>query len=70
MYYSVDRIEGDIVVMIGDDGKIVKVTLSTLKIDVKEGDCLLLIDGGYRLDIEETRKRRSDIATFQDELFQ
>lgn len=38
--YVVDRLEGDVVVLIGDNSKAVDVRASDLSVEVAEGDCL------------------------------
>lgn len=38
--YVVDRLQGDVVVLVGDDSGAVEVSRSELPVEVAEGDCL------------------------------
>ena len=66
--YSVDRIEGDIVVLVGDDDCSHPVSASNLPVDVCCGDVLILQDGAYVHDREETQSRRSYVQSLQEKL--
>lgn len=71
MFYCVDRFEGDLVVLIGDDqSQIVK---EKMKFDysIKENDILYLNreTGELSYDEEETNRRLNNIASRLDALF-
>ena len=66
--YSVDRIEGDVAVLVDDDGHSVPVPVSQLPASVISGDVLRLQDGIYELDRTETDARRSFVLSLQDKI--
>ena len=66
--YSVDRVEGDIVVLVDDDGYSHPISSQDLPADVCGGDVLILQDGVYVRDQEETQSRRSYVQSLQEKL--
>ena len=68
MYYSFDRKIGSAAVLVGDDELSHKVPLAKLPRGAKPGDMFCLENGGYRLDEEESEKRRERIAQLQQKL--
>ncbi len=66
--YSVDRIEGEYAVLVGDSGPELPVLLAELPEGVREGNVLRLEDGVYRTDATEEQHRRSQILSLQDKL--
>ena len=68
MVYSIDRIEGDVVVLVDDDGHSIPVSLSALPSSVACGDVLRMQDGVYVLDTDETQARRSYAFSLQEKL--
>ena len=68
MLYSIDRIEGDIAVLVDDDGKTIPVSLSALPETVRPGDILRMQESGYALVPDETEVRRSYAVSLQEKL--
>lgn len=67
--YIIDRFEGDFAVLESEKGG----TIDVLKADlphVEEGDVLVFENGFYRVDKEETLKRRELIAEKMRKLFE
>lgn len=64
MYGVIDRIEESIAVIEFDNGKIENITLENIKGEAKEGDVLLLKNGLYFIDKEETNKRKKEAESF------
>ncbi|MFT4006880.1 MAG: DUF3006 domain-containing protein [Lacrimispora sp.] len=58
MQYTVDRIEEGIAVCEDENGEQIKLCASQLPEGVTEGDILSQEPGGWRLDLEETSRRR------------
>ncbi|MCI9405758.1 MAG: DUF3006 domain-containing protein [Oscillospiraceae bacterium] len=61
-YWCIDRIEEGQAVLEGPDQSLTHLSLSLLPPEVKEGDCLLQSAGGWRIDEQETRRRRQEAA--------
>lgn len=57
MYYSVDRIEENIAVLIGDDKSRILVPVCDINIPIKEGDVLINTDSGFIKDDNEKEVR-------------
>ena len=53
----IDRIEGGIAVCETEDGRR-ELPLTGLPAGVREGDCLVCVDGSWQIDREETLRRR------------
>ena len=68
-YISVDRLEGEFAICIDDDEKTHKINIKKLPKEVKEGDVLKVLKNGYELDEKETKKRREEIFSLQEEIF-
>lgn len=66
--YSVDRIEGDYAVLVGEDKSNVTVSLDRLPAGIKEGNVLRFEGGAYSLDSAEEQQRRSRILALQEKL--
>ena len=66
--FSVDRIEGDVAVLVDDDGHSVSVPVSQLPASICGGDMLHLQDGIYNLACAETDTRRSLVLSLQDKI--
>ena len=58
--FTVDRIEGDYFVIETPEEDIINV--EKYLVEAKEGDCLVKKDGHFRIDIEETKKRKEEIS--------
>lgn len=57
----IDRFEGDIAVVEGEDRVMVEIPRNIIPKEAKEGDSILQIDGKYILDEVETQRRRKEI---------
>ena len=68
MRYSIDRIEGDVAVLVDDDTKVLHVPLSALPDSAQCGDVLYREDGAYCVDVVETEKRRAYVLSLQEKL--
>lgn len=68
-YVSVDRLEGEFAICIDDTEKTHKINIKKLPKGVKEGDVLKVLKNGYELDKKETKKRREEIFSLQEEIF-
>lgn len=62
MSWSLDRIEENLAVLIGDDEKQIIVPIDQLPAGVKAGDCFTVSDGQYVYDPQETENRRNRIS--------
>lgn len=61
MYYSTDRFEGEYAVLISDeDGSQIITERENIPPEAEEGSLLLLQEGKYILDTEETERRRRE----------
>lgn len=67
---SIDRIEGNIVVCIDDDGEIVKIDRELVEDNACEGDIIYDDNGRYYVSEEETQAVRGEILALEDELFE
>ncbi|MBE6806588.1 MAG: DUF3006 domain-containing protein [Ruminococcaceae bacterium] len=65
--YSVDRIVGDVAVLVGEDTSL-SVAMSLLPTGVKEGSVLRVEDGSYVLDSVEEEARRQRILSLQNKV--
>ena len=59
MKYSVDSIEGDIIILAGDDDSRLVMHRSRLDADVSEGDIVVISGESAVIDREEAERRRS-----------
>lgn len=67
----VDRIEGILVVCEQDDKSHIELPLNKLPPKVREGDCLIpQPDGSYRIDHQETNRRRQHSIEIAKRLFE
>ncbi len=60
--WIVDRMEEGWAVCEKPDGSMTTLALSQLPAGVREGDCLVQKDGEWRIDPEQTKQRRKQIA--------
>ena len=67
--YIVDRFEGEFAVLEKKEGGTFDVPKSEIK-DAKEGDIVILKDGIYVVDAEETQKRKKFMAEKIKRLFE
>lgn len=70
MYYSVDRIEGNIAALVGEDGSSFMAAVEELPYGTHEGDMLLLAEGAFTAAPEKTHQRRAEIQGLLDQLLQ
>ena len=69
MKYSVDRIEGDIVILDNiETNEIIQVKISDLGFDVKEGNIISIDDGKYSLDLNEEVRRKNSLRERMERL--
>ena len=68
--YSVDRIEGELAVLVDDEGRSHTIELSCLPSGTREGTVLQYTDQCYVLDIEEEESRRNKALSLQEKLRQ
>lgn len=61
MFYIVDRIEENIIVLQDENGHMININKNNVYEKVKEGDCLRKENNRFLLDIEETKKRKMRI---------
>ena len=66
--YSVDRFEGDVAVLVDDDGHSCPVPVAILPADIRCGDVLNFHEGVYTRDAVETDVRRSYALSLQEKL--
>jgi len=74
MYYTVDRIEGnmngcEIAVLEPDDGEVINIKLTNLPSGVKEGDILKFENNIYAIDEQRTKQGKKDIEERFNKLF-
>lgn len=67
--YIIDRFEGEYAVLEKAKGGTTDIPKSELP-DVSEGDIVIFEDGTYRVDEEETKKRKELIAEKMRKLFE
>ena len=68
MLYSLDRIEGELAVLIGDDGTSCTVPLQDLPSAAKEGKMYRKVEGVYVEDVDAELTRREQIRMLQNRL--
>lgn len=69
MYFTVDRIEENFVVLVNDsDGSVSEVSVSLLYDAVREGDVIRYDDGEYFFEKELTLERKDSISSRFDRL--
>lgn len=69
MIFTVDRIEGNVVVLEDENGNTLTVSVENLP-TCKAGDVLKETDGVYTVEREETQKRRDAAYTLEQKLRQ
>ena len=67
IYYT-DRIEGNIIVCQSEDGSMLELERDVLP-DAKEGDCIVYDGSTYTIDRERTKKRKEEMDTLLNSLF-
>ena len=69
MIFTVDRIEGNVVVLENEDGDMVTKRVDCLP-PCRAGDVLCETDGVYTVDVLETNRRREEIFALEQKLRQ
>lgn len=67
MRFTVDRIDGCVVVLEDENRNTLTTTVDALP-SCKEGDLLIEQDGIYTVDLTETEKRRQQAASLEEKL--
>lgn len=67
MFFTVDRIEEDVVVLESEDERTLTVRRASLPA-VRAGDVLRCTAGVYTVDLQETARRRSEIFALEQRL--
>lgn len=69
-YASIERIEGNIAVLVFDDCSIQTIASASLPANAAAGDMLQLMDNGdFVLAPEETARRKARMLSLQDDIF-
>lgn len=69
-FYSVSRIEGNIVVLENPDKSFSEFNISDLPIGIKEGNILKKdINGAFVIDNDEEKRRKERLLKLQDKIF-
>ena len=69
MKYSIDRIEGDVVILDNiETDEIIEVSKSMFDFEVKEGNIVSLVGNKYVLDFNEEVRRRSSLRERMERL--
>lgn len=68
--YIIDRFEENYAVIEDKDKKIIQVLRNRLPKQVKEGDCLVLVNGNYVIDEKATRERKQQVHNLMNQLFE
>lgn len=69
MKYSVDRIEGDIVILDNvETNEIIQIKRSDLNFEVREGNVISIVDGNYVLDLNEEVRRKNSLRERMERL--
>lgn len=68
--WSVDRIEGNTVILINSEKKILNVSLSLFSKSVAEGDVVVRQESGeFSVDCEKTAEKKRDLFYLQKKIF-
>lgn len=68
--YSVDRLEGDLAILIDDQNTITEILKKLLPDDTKEGDILIQVGAEYKKENGYTENKRKESAELIDQLFE
>jgi Protein of unknown function (DUF3006). len=66
----IDRFEGDYAVVEFEEKKMKDIPRSELTADAKEGDVIVLVGGRYRVDTEETQRRKAEITKLTENMWE
>ena len=70
MMYIVDRFEGEFAICEDDNKKMHPIKKAELPKDVREGDCIRVIEHGYVIDVEATKERKEKVSKLMSSLFE
>jgi len=70
MHVTIDRFEGNFAVCEKDDRKMINIDQLRLPPEAKEGDVLAINGDAITVDLEETQKRKEEIADLTKDLWQ
>lgn len=68
MLYSIDRFEGDVAVLIDEDGAPINVPRNELPSGISAGDMVRLQDNGYQRADDAAAARRAQVIALQNRL--
>lgn len=66
----IDRFEGKYAIVEQELGKYLNIKRNQLPKNAKEGDCLFIDKGIYKIDEIETKKRKEDIIKLQNSMWE
>ena len=66
----IDRFEEEYAVVELSDGSFKEIKRIYLPMEIREGDCINIIDTQITLDLEESKKRRDRIKNLMEDLFE
>lgn len=69
-FYAVDRFEGEYAVCEGPDGKMHNFARVELPCGMREGDVLLYSEGSWKIDRQQTAKRREEARALFESLLE
>ena len=70
MFYSVDRADGEYVMLCDDDGETREIRRFHFEGDVKTGEIYRFEQGRFIYDEQETARRKARIRALEEELFE
>ncbi|QXM07082.1 DUF3006 domain-containing protein [Crassaminicella indica] len=70
MYLVIDRFEESTAVCEREDGNIINIERSKIPYAAKEGDVLVISGNSIRIDYEKTLKRKKEIETIVEDLWE
>ncbi len=68
-YFSIDRFEENVAIGLNDQGEEIRLSAKHLPENCKEGDVIYYDGTSYRIDAEETQKRKDEVLSLLDDLF-
>ena len=69
MFYTIDRREGDFIILESDDYKKTEVLVSSFPDDFREGDVFRFEHDSWQFDEAETSRRRSEVKAKFNKIF-
>lgn len=65
----IDRFEGDYAVVEFEGRQMKDIPKKQVALEAKEGDVIVLVDGKYQVDQEETQRRKAEIAKLTEDMW-